>query len=104
MKVLAADIPDIGMECELSARWKIAKAFAGKGDFKMAETTYGQIADFIREKEMDDEMVNLYEAYNELYQQMGDKEKARQYDYLYLKEKDNLFHRSNVEKWNAPIS
>ncbi|WP_288762452.1 AraC family transcriptional regulator [uncultured Prevotella sp.] len=98
MKVLAADIPDIGMECELSARWKIAKAFAGKGDFKMAETTYGQIADFIREKEMDDEMVNLYEAYNELYQQMGDKEKARQYDYLYLKEKDNLFHRSNVEK------
>lgn len=98
MKVLAADIPDIGMECELNARWKIAKAFAGMGDFKMAETTYGHIADFIREKGMDDEMVNLYEDCKKLYQQMGDKEKARQYDYLYLKEKDNLFHRSNVEK------
>ena len=98
MKTLAADIPDIGMECELSARWKIAKAFVGKGNFKMAETTYGHIADFIREKNMDDELVNLYEAYKELYQQTGDKEKARLYDYLYLKEKDNLFHRSNVEK------
>ena len=98
MKTLAADISDIGMECELSARWKMAKALAGMGDFKMAETTYGHIADFIRDNEMDDELVNLYEAYKELYQQTGDKEKARQYDYLYLKEKDNLFHRSNVEK------
>ncbi len=98
MKALSRDIPDIGPECELGARWKMAKALAGMGDFKMAETTYGHIADFIRDNKMDDEMVNLYEAYKELYEQMGDKEKARQYDYLYLKEKDNLFHRSNVEK------
>lgn len=98
MKTLAANIPDIGMECELSARWKVAKALAGMGDFKTAETTYEHIADFIREKDLDNEMVNLYEAYKELYQQMGDQEKAQQYDYLYLKEKDNLFHRSNVEK------
>ena len=98
MKTLAADIPDISMECELSARWKTAKALAGMGDFNKAETTYGQIADFIRENNMDDELVNLYEAYKDLYEQMGDKEKTRQYDYLYLKEKDNLFHRSNVEK------
>ena len=86
MKVLAADIPVSGMECELNARWKIAKAFAGMGDFKMAETTYWHISDFIREKGMDDEMVNLYEDCKKLYQQMGDKENARQYDYLYLKE------------------
>ena len=33
MKTLAANIPDIGLECELSARWKIAKALAGMGDF-----------------------------------------------------------------------
>lgn len=98
MKTLAANIPDIGLECELSARWKIAKALAGMGDFKTAEETYGHILDFIHNNDMDDELVNLYEAYKELYQQMGDKEKVRQYDYLYLKEKDNLFHRSNVEK------
>ena len=98
MKAMAADIPDIGMECELSARWKVAKALAGMGDFKNAEIAYGHILDFIHKNDMEDELVNLYEAYKEMYQQMGDKEKARHYDYLYLKEKDDLFHRSNVEK------
>ena len=98
MKELAAAIPDIGMECELSARWKTAKTFAATRNFKMAEATYNDIAAFIKEKGMDDEMVNLYEAYKEMYQQQGDRHKERLYDYLYLKEKDKLFHRSNVEK------
>lgn len=98
MKTLAKDIPDISKECELSARWKMAKALACMGNYGMVEETYNHIADFISSNDMNDELVNLYEAYKDLYQQMGDKEKTRQYDYLYLKEKDQLFHRSNVEK------
>ncbi len=97
-KALGQKIPDIGMGCELTSLWMRAKTLIKAKKYTASLHCLNDIASFIELHDMEDERVNIYGAYKELYQQMGNREGIQKYDYLYLKEKDRIFHRSNVEK------
>lgn len=98
MGTLVGKVPDIGTDCELIVLWKTAKTYMRMGDYAQTQNTLTTLAAFIDRNDMENEKVNLYGIYRELYQKMGNKELERKYDYLYLKEKDTFFHLSNVEK------
>lgn len=98
METKAQDVTTNRQQCIIKAMQQKAMVLAAMHRYQEAIDCLQQVAAITVKHGMQSELIDTYHALAQVYTALGNSQKADQYDYKYLKAKDELIHKSHAEK------
>ncbi len=98
MEAKAQDVTTNRQQCIIKAMQQKAMVLAAMHRYQEAIDCLQQVAAITVKHGMQSELIDTYHALAQVYAALGNSQKADQYDYKYLKAKDELIHKSHAEK------
>ena len=98
MEAKAQDVTTNRQQCIIKAMQQKAMVLAAMHRYQEAIDCLQQVAAITVKHGMQSELIDTYHALAQVYTALGNSQKADQYDYKYLKAKDELIHKSHAEK------
>jgi AraC-like DNA-binding protein len=85
-------------QCIIMARMKQAEVLAALHRYTEAIACLEQNVADAQSQGLDTDLINTYQEMIRVYEAMGDKQKANEFEYIYLKTRDKFIHKSHAER------
>ena len=98
MEIKAQEVTTNRQQCIIKAMQQKAMVLAAMHRYQEAIDCLQQVAEITVKHGMQSELIDTYHALAQVYAALGNSQKADNYDYKYLKAKDELIQKSHAEK------
>ena len=85
-------------QCIIRARMQQAEVLAALHRYTEALACLEQNVADAQSQGLDTDLINTYQEMIRVYEAMGDKQKANEFEYIYLKTRDKFIHKSHAER------
>lgn len=98
MEIKAQEVTTNRQQCIIKAMQQKAMVLAAMHRYQEAIDCLQKVAEITVKHGMQSELIDTYHALAQVYAALGNSQKADNYDYKYLKAKDELIQKSHAEK------
>ena len=96
MEIKAQEVTTNRLQCIIKAKQQKGIVLAAMKRYDEALACLYEVETITREQGMQSELINTYRTIAQVYTAMGNKHKADQFDYKYLKAKEEFIHKSHA--------